>query len=917
MRYYGCLLALAACCPQLRGGSAPRVVYRIETVAGSSLIGDQGPAAAAQISNIQGLAADRFGNLYLSDTDHHRVRKVSPAGIITTVAGTGAAGYGGDGGPAAAAQLNLPYGLAVDTDGNLYIADFGNLRVRKVSAADGAITTVAGNGQKASAPDGVPAAGASLFSPRNVAVDAAGLLYISEYEGHRVRKVGADGKLATAAGSGQAGYRGDGSAGSLAQLNYPAGLAVDRDGALYIADSGNNRIRKVYAGGTIGTVLGGSSSTALATPIAVAVDQLSTMYVADSSFVVRCYTTAGKWSDAAGNGGPGFSGDGGSAVKASLNAVHELAAAPNGGFYIADGIRVRFVNSNGAIQTVAGDAYTKAVGDGMAATSAILAAPSGVALDWSGNLFVADAGTQRVRQVAPAGTIATLAGTGTAALGGEGIAANTSPLNSPFGVAVDPFGNILIADSYNHRIRQVAADRKIRTVAGVGTGGNGLEGFSPLATMLRGPRGVCTDRGNNLYIADTANHRMLRVPPGGTVQIVAGNGSAGDGGDGGVARLAQLNQPMACQLDSWGNLYLADTFNNRVRKVSPGGTISTVAGDGIAGYGGDEGPALSARLSQPMGIAVDDSGDVFIADSGNHRVRLVTPDGIIHTIAGTGSAGFSGDGAAAAEAQLNAPAGIFLDGSGALYVADSGNNRVRRLLPDSVLPPDPIVQPPTISVVNAMSSQGGAVAPGEIVTIFGSGLGPVAGVPGTLDAAGLLSNLLAGVEVRFDGVAAPLFYVQYEQINAQVPYTVAGRDATHVEVRQQGKTVASIDLPVVAAAPALLPVIVNQDGSLNSDTAPAPPGTVLTLYATGEGLTNGPNVSGKPAGAEYTCPLLPVELKISGISSELLFACSAPGLVGAMQINARVPGGFVPSGKSEAELRVGGTAGPPVTLWLK
>src|SRR2546427_11279326 len=170
---YSCLLALLAACPQARGAAAPRIFYRVETVAGSSLIGDLGPATAAQISNIQGIALDRFGNLYLSDTDNHRVRKVSTAGVITTVAGTGAAGFSGDGGPASAAQLNFPYGLAVDYNGYLYIADLGNQRVRRV-APDGGIATIAGDGRKASSPDGGPAAQASLLSPRNLAVDDAG-----------------------------------------------------------------------------------------------------------------------------------------------------------------------------------------------------------------------------------------------------------------------------------------------------------------------------------------------------------------------------------------------------------------------------------------------------------------------------------------------------------------------------------------------------------------------------------------------------------------------------------------------------------------------------------------------------------------------------------------------------------------------
>jgi uncharacterized protein (TIGR03437 family) len=518
--------------------------------------------------------------------------------------------------------------------------------------------------------------------------------------------------------------------------------------------------------------------------------------------------------------------------------------------------------------------------------------------------------------VLPDGTITTLAGTGTAGAGSEGVAAGTSSLNSPMGVAVDPAGNILIADTYNHRIRQVAADRKIRTIAGTGTGGSGPDGRLATATALRGPHAICVDRAGSLYIVDTSNHRVLRVSSGGIVQAVAGNGSPGSSGDGGAALLAQLNQPQACALDSFGNLYIADTLNHRIRKVSPSGIVSTVAGT-QAGMAGDGGPANGATLDLPAGVAVDDSGDIYISDTGNHRIRQVTPDGIIRTIAGTGTPGFSGDSGTAAAAQLNTPQGLYLDGSGSLYFADSGNNRVRRLVPDSVLPPDSPAVPAAPAVVNALSLRTGPVAPGEIVTVFGAGLGPDAGVPGALDAAGLLAKLVAGVEARFDGVPAPLFYVQAGQVNLQVPYTIAGSANTHIEMRYQGQTVGSTDLPVVPAAPALLQAVTNEDGSLNSETAPAPPGTVLTLYATGEGLTDGGNVSGQPAALPPAHPLLPVTLTIAGIAADVTFAGSAPGMIGVLQINLRVPGGFLAPGKADLMLSVGGAAAPSIPVWLK
>ena len=915
MKYYWCFLPLAVCLPQARGADAGRVQYHVETVAGSSLIGDGGPALAAQFSNIQGIAIDRLGNLYLSDTGNHRIRKVSN-GIVTTIAGTGVAGFSGDGGSALIAQLNSPYGLALDSTGNLYLADLGNQRVRRITP-DGVITTVAGTGRKASSPDGAAPTDTSLLSPRNVAADAAGNLYIAEFEGHRVRKLTPDGKLSTVAGTGVAGWSGDGNRAPAAQIDYPAGLAFDRAGALYFADSGNNAVRKLYADGTIGTVLGRNPGTALFAPLAVAVDPAGTLYVGDSTFVVRAYTTGGKWIGYAGTGVPSFSGDGGRATSATLNSVNDLAADLNGNLYIGDAVRLRRVDPLGGITTVAGDGYLHSVGDGGLATLAQLYQPSALTLDSAGNLFIADTATQRIRQVMRDGTVTTLAGTGSAAQGAaDGSPAAGVALNTPMGVAMDSSGDVLVADTYNHRILTVTPARAIRSVAGTGTGGASPEGTLPLLAQLRGPRAVCADRAGNLYIVDTSNHRVLRLPPGGTLQTAAGNGSRGSAGDDGMARLAQLDTPSACATDSAANLFIADTANHAIRKVNPAGVISTVAGTGVQGTSWEESVATAARLDSPRGVAVDDMGDIFIGDTGNHRIRQVTPDGLMHTIAGSGAAGFAGDSGPASDALLNGPQGLFLDGAGDLYFADTGNDRIRRLTPDPVAPA-PAIQASAVTVANAISLLLGAVAPGEIASIFGGGLGPDIAVTGVLDATGVLPGTLAGVEVRFDGAAAPIFYAQSGQVNVQVPYTVAGSDTVSVEVRYQGNLVGTATVPVAPSAPAMLTLATNPDGSPNTTSAPAARGTWMTFYATGEGLTDGPNVAGVPAQAPYPHPLLAISLTISGVSADILYAGSAPGMIGVLQINARIPAGFVAPGETAAVLTVGIVNAPPVTIWLK
>lgn len=858
------LCALAVLLASGAAGAADWPAWRIDTVAGSSLNGDGGPAVAAQFGAIQGVAADRAGNLYLSDTDNHRVRKVTPDGCIATLAGTGAAGFSGDGGPAAAAQLNLPYGLAVDPAGNVYIADLGNSRIRRV-APDGAISTWAGGGSDATG-EGGPATAAALRTPRNLALDAAGNLYVSEFQGHRVRKITPDGHIATVAGTGLAGFSGDGGPATAAELNYPAGLALDRAGSLYIADSQNQRVRAVAATGAITTAAGGA--TPLALPAAVAVDAAGNLYISDNGTLRWCAPS------------------GSCSAVAGVTSAGDLAMDGAGNLYVADGSQVRKVDPHGQVQTVAGDAYQHAIGDGGLATAALLDQPGAVALDPAGDLFIADTGTGRVREAGTSGVIGTIAGPGM----------------SPMGVAVNGSGDVFVADSANHRILRVSGGA-VSTLAGTGAAGAGAEGQAALQTALHGPRGVCLDAPGTLYIVDTGNHRVLRLAPSGQLQTVAGNGSPGAAGDGGPARLAQLDQPSACAADSTGNLSIADTANHRIRQVSAAGAISTIAGSGQPGAAGDEGPAISADLDAPRGIAVDGAGNLYLADTGNNRVREVTADGVIHTIAGQEAAGFAGDGGPALAAQLSAPAGLALDRSGNLYIADSGNNRVRRLLAPAA---GALTQ--AFSVVNAASLQAGPVSPGEIVSLLGAGLGPDAAAVAAFDGTGALPTTLAGSQVLFDGVAAPLFYVQSGQINAQAPYTVSG--STHVQVLYNGSPAGAVDLPVAPAAPALFQSLYTKDN-------PAPRGSVAVFFATGEGLTTGANLAGQAAAAPYPQPLEPVTLRIAGIPAQLLYAGSAPGTAGLLQVNAVVPGGFLQPGAVTVQLVVGTAASPPVTIWIE
>src|SRR5450759_2275213 len=326
--------------------------------------------------------------------------------------------------------------------------------------------------------------------------------------------------------------------------------------------------------------------------------------------------------------------------------------------------------SNGVIATVAGNGTAGFSGDNGPAISAKLGTPIGIAVDLAGNLYIADRDNNRIRKVA-SGVITTAAGNGLAGFSGDNGPAANAQLSVPISVAVDSPGNLYIADSYNNRIRKVT-NGAIATVAG---GGTPIGGSGPaLSWQFGDPSGVAVDSAGNLYITDEASNRIWKVSNG-LIAVVAGNGTSGFSGDNGPATSAQLNVPYGVAVDSAGNLYIADTGNNRVRKVASG-MVTTVAGNGTPGFSGDNGPATSAQLNVPYGVAVDSAGNLYIADSGNIRIRKVA-NGTITTVAGNGYSGFGGDNIPAIGTELWQPLGIALDSAGNLFISDFINKRTR------------------------------------------------------------------------------------------------------------------------------------------------------------------------------------------------------------------------------------------------
>ncbi len=581
----------------------------INTVAGGGPINSNpvladtpGPTATVKDAN---------GNLYVAVPMAQQIFELSTSGTLTVFAGAGYFSYDEPGvpsnGPALSTPLGNPTGLAVDTQGNIYIADAGNGVVRVVDTA-GNMKTVAGNH--------LPCGGGNC---------------------------------------------GDGGAATLARLNDPQGVAVDAGLNVYIADTGDNRVRCVLGqvGGcgdvqhkyAVGTIINFAGST-----------------VACASPTSSC-------------------GDGHSAKSANLDSPMGIVLDGSGNLYIADTFdnRIRVVNSKGIISTIAGNGTmcsppSATCGDGGSATQANLALPRAVAVDKLGQVYIADTRDNRVRIVS-SGNINTLAGTGWFGFAGDGGSPLSAELAAPNGVWVDSSGNVLISDTLNQRVRQVTPGTTpvINTLVG---GGNGGDNGPATAARLANPSTVAVDSSNNYYIADTANNR-IRFVAGGTISTVAGNGNTGYTGDGGPAVAATLNAPWGVAVDPSENIYIADSYNRVVRYVDAATQgIDTFAGNGSpcipsTGLCGDGGPAVSANLSFPSTVILNQAGEVYIADSGAARVRKVDTSGNIWTVAGTGQPGYAGDGGPATSAQLNGPVGIAVDANGNLYIADAHNNVIR------------------------------------------------------------------------------------------------------------------------------------------------------------------------------------------------------------------------------------------------
>jgi hypothetical protein len=675
----------------------------ISTVAGGG-VGDGDPARAGTLLGPTGMALAPNGDLFILDEGTYRIRKVSAAtGIITTVVGTGLQGFSGDGGPATAASLTCPRGVTLDGAGRLYIGDACDDRIRRVDT-NGIITTIAGTGSNAASPDGLPATSTNV-SPTALAIDHSGNLLFADCLNPRIMRIGADGIVTTIAGGGSpADGLGDGGPATQAALGYCVqGIAVDAAGDVIISDESNNRLRKVDTGGIITTIAGlgdynnsGDGGPAvnagIGDPVGVTVDAAGNIDFVDGfPGSVRSIDPSGIIRTIAGPGTYGVTGDGGPATDAWVWGPKAVVAGPAGLFVSQDPYfggatsnTVRKIDAAGIISTYAGGGF----GDGGPATSARVVSPTGLRLA-GGSMFVVERYGQKLRKVAANGVISTVAGGGQPGDGlGDNGPATAAALNTPVGVAVNGTADtVFIADCGNNRVRKVDPAGIITTFAGGGSPADGLgDGGQAKNAAFACPTGLLLVTAGSsppigtLFVADCDANRVRRIDPSGVVTTVAGTGAAGFNGDGRTGVLSQLSCPSDLAMDAKGGLLIADTDNNRVRRLSPTGVMSTVAGNGANGFGADGTSATSSPVNNPTGLAVESSGALVVVEHSHARIRQVGTDGKLSTLAGTGVPGYSGDGGPATTATLSNPTQVAVDAAGNVDFTDTLNFRVRQVV---------------------------------------------------------------------------------------------------------------------------------------------------------------------------------------------------------------------------------------------
>ncbi|MDB5762915.1 MAG: repeat containing protein [Herminiimonas sp.] len=608
-----------------------------------------GTAALARFNSPRGIAFDLTGNLYVADYLNYTIRKITPAGVVTTFAGKSGMAGSADG-IGEAARFGGPFGIAADNAGNLYVTDLN--AIRKITPA-GAVSTLAGSANTAGSSDGSGAA-ARFNNPAGIAADASGNVYIADFLNNIIRKITPAGTVTTLAGTAGVTGSADGT-GAAAQFNRPQGIVADGSGNLYIADRDNLVIRKITPAGVVTTIAGtpgiaGAADNAgtpaqFFAPQNITVDAIGNLYVADA------FTFPGM-----------------------------CPCGPNG--------IIRKISPAGVVSTLAGTAKASGSADGTG-PGARFDYPLGITVNPAGDVYVADALNNTIRKITPTGTVTTVAGTARVIGSADGTAP-TAGLNDPIGIAADASGNLYIvhadklADAGNAVVRKLASTGMVTTVARfAGVTGTGFIDGSGQSARFDQMHGITIDTAGNLYIADANNAIVGKITPAGAVSTLAGTaGSHGNVDGSGLA--ARFQKPVAIASDKNGNLYVIDAFHDSsgadsatIRRITPAGAVTTIAG--TAGMTGDaDGIGAAAQFTNPRGITADSQNNLYITDASSNTIRKISPAGVVTTLAGKAGVAGNSDGIGSA-ALFNKPQGITIDQSGNLYIADTLNNAIRKI----------------------------------------------------------------------------------------------------------------------------------------------------------------------------------------------------------------------------------------------
>ena len=605
---------------------AERVLELFAGDAGGSSGSTDGPVATARFLYPNGVAIDSVGNIYVADYGNHTIRKITPEGTVTTLAGT-AGVQGHADGTGSQASFNFPKRVTADSTGNIYVADVGNYTIRKITP-DGVVTTFAGTSGVQGHTDGTGSA-ASFSSPVSAAVDSVGNLYVADAGSHVIRKITSAGVVTTLGTAGVVGH--DDGVGAAARFFFPSGVATDGADNVYVADAGNNIIRKISPTGMVTTLAG----------------------------------TVGVGGQVDGIG-----------AEARFASPTGLAIDSAGNVYVVDetGPTIRKITPDGVVTTLAGTAGVQGHADGSGA-QASFTLPEGVAIDSTGNLYVADSANNTIRKITPTGIVTTLTGTAPSAGHADGVRAAAS-FDSPFGVATDSSGTVYVADTYNHTIRKITLDGMVTTLAG-SAGNSGYADGTGTAARFAFPRAVATDGKGNIYVAD-GNDIIRKITPAGMVSTLAGTAGVVGNADGTGAQ-ASFHDLSGIATDGAGNVYVADGVNETIRKITPGGLVTTLAGmTGVSGHA--DGIGATASFNGPSGIATDSAGNIYVADTGNNIIRKITPAGAVTTLAGTAGVQGHTDGVGS-QASFKLPSSVVTDSAGNIYVSDSGNYTIRMITP--------------------------------------------------------------------------------------------------------------------------------------------------------------------------------------------------------------------------------------------